>query len=207
MFLSRRSFLVGVGAVALVPVVGCAAETVVPLSSVEAADLAFVREEEKLARDVYQALAAIGGPTFDNIASSEQTHMDRMKELLDLYGVPDPVAGRGPGEFQNADLKALYDALVSAGKASRNGALAVGLEIEELDIHDLDGVKARSSHDDVRGALDELIRGSRNHLRAFYGQLSAVGGTYQAKHIDQAVFMEIATSAQEKGGNGRFSGR
>lgn len=200
MFLARRSFLVGVGAAVVVSAGGCAAESVVPLSSAEAEDLTFVREEEKLARDVYQALSAIGGPTFDNIASSEQTHMDRVKELLDLYGVPDPVAGRGPGEFQNAELDALYDALVSAGKASRNGALAVGLEIEELDIHDLDSIKARSSHDDVRSALDELMRGSRNHLRAFYGQLSAVGGTYQAKHIDQAVFMEIATSSQEKGG-------
>ncbi len=207
MSLSRRSFLVGVGAAAFVPSVGCVAEVAAPLSATESADLAFVREEEKLARDVYLALAPNGGQPFENIASSEQTHMDRMKDLLDAYGLPDPVSGRGSGEFRNTDLKALHDKLVAAGKTSRGGALAVGLEIEELDIHDLDAVMARSTRDDVRVALDELLRGSRNHLRAFYGQLVATGGTYLAKHIDQETFMAIATSAQEQGENGRSSGR
>ena len=45
------------------------------LSAKEASDLIFLREEEKLARDVYLALYdAWGTPIFLNISSSEQKH-------------------------------------------------------------------------------------------------------------------------------------
>lgn len=179
---------------------GCAAETPT-ISDVERNDLAFVREEEKLARDVYLAIAGVGGQSFDNVASSEQTHMDRVGDLLDTYGVPDPSLGEA-GRFTNAELGALYGALVTRGKSSRPAALDVGCEIEELDLHDLEAVRARSSREDVRSSLDELMRGSRNHLRAFYGQLRATGGTYVPKHVEQATFDAIVASAQETG-NGR----
>jgi hypothetical protein len=178
----------------------CAAEAPT-ISDVERGDLAFVREEEKLARDVYLAIADVGGQSFDNVASSEQTHMDRVGDLLDTYGVPDPSLGEA-GRFTNAELGALYGALVARGKASRPAALAVGCEIEELDLHDLEAIRARSSREDVRTSLDELMRGSRNHLRAFYGQLRASGGTYVPEHVEQATFDAIVASAQESG-NGR----
>ena len=43
-----------------------------------------MREEEKLARDVYLTLYDIWGtPAFNNIASSEQTHMDAVLMLID----------------------------------------------------------------------------------------------------------------------------
>ncbi len=173
-----------------------------PLSDAEKAELALVREEEKLARDVYTEVSAVGGTTFENVTDSEQTHMDRVKVLLDTYGVADPAAGKAPGEFTHAEYGALYSALVARGKVTRAAALAVGCEIEELDIHDLTGVRERSSQADVKAALDDLLRGSRNHLRAFYGQLRADGGSYAPKHVDQATFDAVVNSAQEKG-NGR----
>ena len=187
-----------VGTFALFAAFGCAAEAA-SISEPEKVDLAFVREEEKLARDVYDEVASIGGASFDNVSSSEQTHMDQVKSLLDTYGIADPVLGKGPGEFQNAELRGLYGALVSKGKAGRARALEVGCEIEELDLHDLQGVRDRSTQDDVRTTLDALMRGSRNHLRAFYGQLRADGGTYVPKHVDQATFDGIVTSSQERG--------
>jgi hypothetical protein len=185
---------------ASIALAACAAEAPT-ISDVERGDLAFVREEEKLARDVYLAIADVGGQSFDNVASSEQTHMDRVGDLLDTYGVPDPSLGEA-GRFTNAELGALYGALVARGKASRPAALAVGCEIEELDLHDLEAIRARSSREDVRTSLDELMRGSRNHLRAFYGQLRASGGTYVPEHVEQATFDAIVASAQESG-NGR----
>jgi hypothetical protein len=190
-----------VGAFALVFAGACAAE-VTSISEAEKVDLAFVREEEKLARDVYDEVASIGGPSFDNVSSSEQTHMDKVKGLLDTYGISDPASGKAAGELQNDALRGLYGALVAKGKSTRVGALEVGCEIEELDLHDLQGVRDRSTKDDVRLVLDELMRGSRNHLRAFYGQLRSDGGAYVPKHVDQATFDGIVASAQEKG-NGR----
>jgi hypothetical protein len=61
------------------------------LSAEEAASLLFMREEEKLARDVYNTLSATWGiQSFSIIASSEQRHMDEIKVLLDRYALTDP---------------------------------------------------------------------------------------------------------------------
>ena len=81
--------------------------------------LLLMREEEKLARDVYQALnAKWNHRTFTNIAKSEQQHMDSLKVLLDKYGIPDPTAGKKPGEFTNQKLQGLYAELVQKGSTS-----------------------------------------------------------------------------------------
>lgn len=170
-----------------------------PLSAAEADDLTYVRQEEKLARDVYLALGGHGQP-FVNIATSEQTHMDRVGELLTRYGLTDPVAGLDRGAFARTDLKELHDQLVAAGNAGHVGALSVGLEIEELDLHDIDARSARASRDDVRNVFAQLERGSRNHLRAFWSALQAAGGTYTPKHLSADEFFAIATSPQEPGG-------
>ena len=61
------------------------------LSTVETDDLVYMREEEKLAHDVYVTLYEQWDfPVFSNIASSESQHMDSIAVLLDRYGVADP---------------------------------------------------------------------------------------------------------------------
>lgn len=152
--------------------------TVGALSSREVESLTFTREEEKLARDVYGALSA-KDPLFSNIGKSEQTHMDAIATLLTRYGLPDPVGTNGPGK-SNATLQArLYDALVAEGARSNLSALAVGVEIEELDIFDIELAKKDVTHADVLATYDTLTRGSRNHsFRSFYGKLVAAGGLH-----------------------------
>ncbi len=54
-------------------------------------------------------------PDLHNIAKSEQQHMDSLKVLLDKYGIPDPAAGKKPGEFTNQKLQGLYAELVQKG--------------------------------------------------------------------------------------------
>ena len=146
------------------------------LSQQEADSLLFMREEEKLARDVYSALDGYGNP-FANIQNSEQSHMDAVLALLDRYGLPDPAAGNGPGEFTNETLQSLYGALVTQGQLSEIEALIVGCTIEELDIRDLELAKAEVEHSDIVATYDTLLLGSRNHLRAFYGKLQNRGGS------------------------------
>ncbi|HEX5642731.1 MAG TPA: DUF2202 domain-containing protein, partial [Thermoleophilia bacterium] len=106
-----------------------------PLSGTEAADLQYVREEEKLARDVYQELDGLYGeqiPIFAKIAVSENTHTLAIKALLDRYGVTDPAADDEHGVFVNHELQKLYDELVESGSASLREGLLVGVVIEEL---------------------------------------------------------------------------
>lgn len=168
------------------------------LSAKERDELVFTREEEKLARDVYAALERHDG-AFANIGQSEQTHMDAVGVLLTRYGVADPAAGRGPGEFSDRRLAELYVSLVATGQGSRLDALRVGVEIEELDIHDIEGAKVGLGHSDVAATYENLLRGSRNHLRSFYGKLLVAGGSYTPRHLDAAAFRAIVESPTERG--------
>jgi len=93
--------------------------SVAPVDTTDPSGLTYVREEEKLARDVYQFLYEQWGvQVFTNIASSEQAHTDIIKSLLDIYGLTDPAADTQPGQFANASLQALYDQLTAQGSLS-----------------------------------------------------------------------------------------
>lgn len=171
------------------------------LSDADRAGLLWMREEEKLARDVYAALGEVWGiRAFDNIGAAEETHMDAVKTLLDRYGVADPASAKGPGEFADPTLQKLYDDLVARGKQSLVDALQVGAEIEDLDIVDLQ--KRASTLADIDLVYDNLERGSRNHLRAFLRQLQRNGGSYTPKHMTQAAFDAIVGGEMERGSHG-----
>jgi len=138
------------------------------LLSCEVEDLIFMREEEKLAHDVYVTLYAQWGlRIFQNIANSEATHTDAIKNLLDMYGIDDPAAGNGVGEFTNPELQILYNQLVAQGSQSLADALRVGIGIEELDIQDLQTRIARTTNADIQLVYNNLLKGSENHLHAF----------------------------------------
>ena len=107
------------------------------LSEKEKEALLFMREEEKLARDVYSELATVWDlGVFWNIAESEQQHMDAVLDLLEKYGIEDPALG--PGEFYNEDLQGLYEELMAKGGLSLIDALEVGVIIEVTDIEDIE---------------------------------------------------------------------
>ncbi len=181
---------------------------IVPLlSDAERADLLFMREEEKLARDVYLALYEQHGlKIFQNIAASEQTHTNAILNLLDTYGLADPVGANPPGEFVNQDLQALYDQLVATGSQSLVEALRVGTAIEEIDILDLDEAIARTTHADILQVYQRLEAGSENHLRAFIRVLERqTGEAYQPQYLEPAAYKAIVNSSSSQG-SGRGSG-
>lgn len=159
------------------------------LSEAEEQSLAFMREEEKLARDVYQAMYDLWGlRVFTNIAGSEQQHMDSVLTLIERYGLEDPVIA--PGRFSDPELQQLYDDLVARGSESVEEALMVGALIEEVDIIDLDEAIADTSQEDIRFVYESLRAGSENHLRAFVSQL----GDYEPQLVDEAVYEAIVGS-------------
>ncbi|HQP30072.1 MAG TPA: DUF2202 domain-containing protein [Deltaproteobacteria bacterium] len=143
------------------------------LSTAATDDLVFMREEEKLARDVYLTLYDKWNMRiFKNISASEQHHMDALKVLLDRYGIADQVAGNGVGQFKNQDLQALYDDLVAQGLVSLIDAMNVGVTIEETDIEDLKTALAVGGLPaDVKRVYGNLLNASYSHLDAFNYQL------------------------------------
>jgi len=192
----------GVAAEATVPLVVAEPVPSSALSQVDADGLAFMREEEKLAGDVYRALYEIWGlPIFSNIADAEATHTSAVAELLATYRLTDPAQGLGPGEFANPDLQALYDELVETGSQSVTDALQVGALIEELDITDL---RLRETNEpDIDRVYSTLERGSSNHLRAFNRQLENRDITYVPIHLDQGTFDLITGTPTQRGEHDR----
>lgn len=174
------------------------------LSDAEKEALIFMHEEEKLARDVYQVLFERWGlPIFQNISSSEQTHMDAVKNLLDAYGVPDPVLD-GLGVFTNADLQALYDDLIAQGSQSLSDALRVGAAIEEIDILDLRERLAETDNADIQQVFNNLLQGSGNHLRAFTSTLlTQTGETYVPQFMSMEAYQAVVDGSTGNGGQGR----
>ena len=56
---------------------------------------------------------------------------------------------------------------------------------------------------DINWVYDNLMRGSRNHLRAFVRNIKAHGEEYLPQYLDQEKFEEIINSDMEKGKEGR----
>lgn len=163
------------------------------LTDEEIESLLYMREEEKLARDVYIVLGDLYSSLkiFENIANSEQRHMDSIKNLLDKYGLEDPAEGNDIGEFTNQDLQNLYTTLVNEGKQSLIDALTVGGKIEEIDIIDLKNYINITDKPDIIKVFSNLLDGSKNHLRAFVKELDKQGVTYEPFYLSQEEFDEI----------------
>lgn len=205
---TRSSLLLAL--VAAAALVGCgggggdddmpASGTTAALSTEEAASLAQMREEERLAHDVYATSAAMWGATvFAAIADSESQHTEAVRRLLQTYSQPDPMADRPTGVFATPAFQALYDTLTARSATTRVEALTVGAEIEELDLRDLADSIAQVQHTDIAKVYTSLARGSRNHLRAYVQALAEQGVAYAPKILAQAEYDAIVNSPVETG--------
>ena len=151
---------VGVGLLAAAPASAADRETVEMLT--------FMVQEEKMARDLYLEFAdEYGARQFTNIARSEQKHMDAVRVLLDRYNIADPTQGDAIGEFDNAQIQALYDDLYAKGMESLAKAAKVGITVEKVDIADINDMLEDKPAADITTVLKNLKAGSSNHLGAF----------------------------------------
>lgn len=114
-----------------------------PLTEDEKRLVSYQYSEEMLARDAYVHFFKLyGDQTFQNIAESEQKHMDAVKTLLDRYSIAVPT---GYGELQST-----FDSLKAEGEKGKKEALEVGLKIEMLDIEDMVKAVKATDNDDVK---------------------------------------------------------
>lgn len=171
------------------------------LTQAEIDALTTMREEELLAHDVYvQLYSSFHMPIFNNISQSETQHTLAIKALLVKYNLTDPALDHVAGVFVNADLQALYTALIAQGTASLNAGLTVGATIEDLDINDLHNhIVTDIDNQDILFVFGNLEKGSRNHLRSFYTLLKKRGITYVPQFISAEYFNQIVTAPHEIG--------
>ncbi len=146
-----------------------------PADGALAATLTQMREEERMARDLYAALAEIhdGARPMSMITNSEQKHFDAMGTLLERYDVTDPSAHKAAGTYALPEIQSLYDSWYAEGKVSLDAAYQVGIELETRDIADLEKAIAVAPTD-VDRVLNNLLQASQHHLSAYQ---SAAAGT------------------------------
>jgi hypothetical protein len=177
-----------------------------PASAADIEGLLYIRQEEKLAGDVYAVLADTWGlRVFSTIASAEEVHESETAAVLALYGIDDPIADLAAGEFLDPELQALYGDLVERGMTSEIEALMVGALIEETDIADL---RDRATDEaDIQSLYLRLEAGSQNHLRAFVRNLERRGVTYEAQVLGaddvRAILDGTDDPADQAAGSGR----
>ena len=183
----------------------------------EQTHLEFMREEEKLARDVYMELGAMYPKhrIFGKIDDSEQKHTNAVKAMINKYGLDDPNTNDNVGVFTGEDygwyfIEKFY-LLVERVFISELEALYVGAFIEELDMMDINqcpqvivetenGInditecgKIYTDNSDVSNLYATLLDGSDSHLEGYVRNIEKyIGkGNYQAQVLPQEEVDEI----------------
>lgn len=137
------------------------------LTEAQVADLVFMANEEKMAHDVYAALADLHDMRlFSNIAASEARHFEAVNTVLERYGQDTFELN---DDFTDSVLESLCTELLEQAGDDQAAAMAVGLTIEGTDIADLQSRMAEleSTAPDAYQLYTHLLAGSENHLQAF----------------------------------------
>lgn len=168
-----------------------------PLSDSEKEGIMLMREEEKMAFDVYSAMyRKWDHHVFLNISQSEAHHSDLVEGLIIKFKLEDPVM-EAEGQFKNQTLQTMYNDLVKKGQNSLIDAFEVGAMIEDLDIYDLEKQLDKTKNTDIKEVYQSLLSASRNHLRAFSRQLDSRDKPYEPRHLSKAAFETITKSEHE----------
>ncbi|NLI19088.1 MAG: DUF2202 domain-containing protein [Actinomycetales bacterium] len=170
-------------------------------------DLQFMREEERLARDLYLLFAERypEANVFANIARSEDRHHTAVGRQLENFGISDPSAGLAAGDYAFVELDELYTTLAAQGE-TLEGAIKAGIAVEEEDIADLKAALERESSDPVERTFAALLAGSENHLQAFTTALEN-GGDCECTGSQNRQGADDRGNGNRRGPNGQGVGQ
>jgi hypothetical protein len=88
-------------------------------------------------------------------------------------------------------LQTKYDQLQVTGLQSLVDGLYVGATIEEVDMVDIQHAIDVTTHLDVVNSYQNLLEGSKNHLRAYVKALASQGVTYAPQFISLELYNAI----------------
>lgn len=178
----------------------------------EAEGILFMREEEKMAHDVYvYFFEKYKLSIFSKISASETRHYDAVYKLITAFNLTDSSTGV-EGTFNDPTIAALYLQLIAQGDVSVIGSLEAGALIEETDIIDISELIEETENPLIDTIYGNLLRGSRNHLRAFVSELAKHDVIYDPLLLDQELYDSIINSPKEPGektgkNNGKQNGK
>ncbi len=182
--------------------------------------IAFMWNEEKLAKDIYLELNLLY-PTqqLENIATKSETmHQALVEDLVERYDLnitnlvdykenysEEELKAFASGEFGVQEIQDLYDTLYAEGKQSQQAALEVGCKVEVTDVEDLlNEIKIAEEVDaqDLIAVWNVLLSGSYNHYWAFDKGLKNQGVTDGCCSLG-TDFCHPEYPQNENGGNGQ----
>jgi hypothetical protein len=171
--------------------------------------LAYMYDEERLAKEVYLAIYQRQPVSqLSKIASkAEGRHIDAVKDLAQRYGVATPY--QQAGRYQNSHIQSLYNKLYAKGIRSRKDALEVGCIVEVVDVDDLNNYISeaqRANAQDVVQTYNFLLKGSYNHYWAFDKGLKEIGVSSGCCSLGQK-YCHPEYPQNEKGNQGGGQGR
>ncbi len=202
----------------------------VELNNEQKYTLAYMWNEEKLAKDIYLALNTLfPSNTLYNIATrSETSHQASVEALVQKYDLnilntgdysggysAEALSAYGSGSYSIAELGALYDTLYAKGSASLQDALEVGCMVEVTDINDLEeDIIVAGDAADVVAVFQNLQSGSYSHYWSFDSALKAIGvsegccvvGSDFCKNGQEYLQPEHGASTGAQDGSGTPSG-
>ena len=115
---------------------------------------------------------------------------------------PDPSINNNVNGLVKQGLVSLFDNLLTQGKLSALEALYVGAVIEEVDMLDLQQAIGTADNDHIRHMYENLLSGSRNHLRTYIKQIEEQGENYEALFLSQdeidAVMRPLSTRRRSR---------
>lgn len=155
--------------------------------------LAYMWDEERLARDTYLALNELTpSQTLYNIATNaESQHVESVEDLIQRYDLnimnqddfsggysEDALDAIKDREFITPELTTLYDVLYTKGSQSLQDALEVGCMVEVTDINDLNQeIVTAGDAEDLVMLFENLRKGSYSHYWAFDKALKSIGAS------------------------------
>ncbi|MDP3452977.1 MAG: DUF2202 domain-containing protein [Bacteroidales bacterium] len=173
-------------------------DTTAELTANEIEFLYAVREDEKLARDVYTYFFdKFELAPFSRIAKAEANHIAAVERLFYFYSISYPAVAP-MGEFNDADRKAYYESLINKGDTALEAYKATAY-LEEKDVADYTLVLGSIQNPNIKMVIENLIKGSSNHLRASVRQVNALGGTYAPAFLTQEKYDQIVNSSFQNG--------
>ena len=154
--------------------------------------LVYFREEEKLAADAYYYFyEQWANKIFQSVTASEDKHEGRIKDLLDYYGIDDPVKGYERGKFSNDSLKAFYIHLIFFGGQSLLHSYIAGVEIEERAFYDLDNAVKETENEGIIDIYKTHKIASEGYMRLFAGKLKDNSIIYKPKYLTEDSYNKI----------------
>lgn len=166
--------------------------SMIPLTECEIEGIVLVREERKLASDLFSELYDTWDfEIFKLISQSEQTYMDEIKELIDKFNIEDPVKDNSRGIFTSPYIKKLYSNLVEKGNKSAYESVRIAATLEDLSIKDLNDLLELSTKKEIITLYNSLRMASIGYIRAISKELKKYDRRYQAQFLSNEELRAI----------------